>query len=190
MTTNADIRPYVYTSLPEPVHPGGLNEDEAFDSHLSVAGERIPRPIRVFKLYPGAPDDSLQGSLWIRGKEEPYEALSYCWGPSADNIYTVAPELTLHHEEGVRVVQITPSLALALKHLRLDKEYRNLWVDALSINQRDQNEKSRQIAIMDKIYRNARQVCIWLGPGHDNSDKAIGLIRRLSRLHEFDRLID
>ena len=40
---------------------------------------------------------------------------------------------------------------------------RTLWVDSICINQRDDDERSQQVRLMDWIYRKASAVLIWLG---------------------------
>jgi hypothetical protein len=39
---------------------------------------------------------------------------------------------------------------------------RLLWIDAICINQSDMNKKSWQVAMMARIYRNAKQVIAYL----------------------------
>lgn len=38
-----------------------------------------------------------------------------------------------------------------------------LWIDAVCIDQTDHREKSRQVAQMGDIYRDAERVLVWLG---------------------------
>jgi hypothetical protein len=47
---------------------------------------------------------------------------------------------------------------------------RYLWIDAISINQDNAEERNEQVKIMDKIYRGASKVLIWIGQAADNSD--------------------
>lgn len=62
--------------------------------------------------------------------------------------------------------QVTTNLALALRYLRREKRTRTLWVDALCINQDNEDEKSIQIQRMDWIYANASPIVVWLGGYH------------------------
>ncbi|KAH7012701.1 heterokaryon incompatibility, partial [Microdochium trichocladiopsis] len=83
-----------------------------------------------------------------------YEALSYTWGATEG----IQRAITVDNGK----IQVTPNLHTALCHLRTDKP-RLLWIDALCINQNDQEEKAQQIALMGNIYRKAEQVVAFLG---------------------------
>ncbi|EHK42089.1 hypothetical protein TRIATDRAFT_170896, partial [Trichoderma atroviride IMI 206040] len=82
-----------------------------------------------------------------------YEALSYVWGRSNDTKHILLDGSEL---------SVTDSLFEAFTHLRDVKMTRILWVDALCINQKDDNEKSIQVRMMDKIYAQASTVLVWL----------------------------
>jgi hypothetical protein len=95
-----------------------------------------------------------------------YEALSYVWGTA---VYT--HEITTR--EGV--VRITPSLAQALRMMRRKLHYRNIWADAICINQKDLIERGQQVLRMGNIYSKAEGVLVWLGqPPAQNSDRIYG----------------
>lgn len=90
-------------------------------------------------------------------KDRPqYEALSYMWGDSSLKTSILI---------GNDYVSVTESLADALYEMQfhvLGSE-RLLWVDALCINQDDLNERNHQVRQMEKIYRQAQRVLVWLG---------------------------
>lgn len=48
-----------------------------------------------------------------------------------------------------------------------------LWVDALCLNQKDLEEKSRQIPRMENIYNSAERVYGWLGENEDDDDEDV-----------------
>jgi hypothetical protein len=52
-----------------------------------------------------------------------------------------------------------------------------MWIDAVSINQKDDREKEQQIQLMATIYGQANRVVVWLGEMADNSDQALQEIR-------------
>ena len=54
-----------------------------------------------------------------------------------------------------------------------------VWVDAICINQKDVDEKNRQVSIMQEIYQRAKDVHIWLGDGNEDTGEAFNLIKKL-----------
>lgn len=74
---------------------------------------------------------------------------------------------------------VAGNLAAALRHLRLLDNARNLWVDAVCIDQRNLQERSEQVSQMDKIYQSADTVHVWLGPAADGSDRAMVLAQTM-----------
>lgn len=102
-----------------------------------------------------------------------YEALSYAWGDQNEDIGRVTLE--------GKPFPTTFNLESALRHLRLAKEPRTLWVDALCINQIDVPEKSQQVQQMRSIYELASRVVIWLGEASDDSDLAMDLLADIHR---------
>jgi hypothetical protein len=74
---------------------------------------------------------------------------------------------------------VTQNLLAALHHLRRRDSDRVLWIDALCIDQANVEEKEQQVVRMDRIYQTARNVCVWLGPGTDDSDKAMAAVPSL-----------
>ncbi|KAK3333071.1 heterokaryon incompatibility protein-domain-containing protein [Cercophora scortea] len=69
-------------------------------------------------------------------------------------------------------LRVTNNLELALRYLRQERRPRTLWIDAMCINQADEDEKKMQIQRMDLVYANASSVVIWLGGYHgiENGD--------------------
>jgi hypothetical protein len=88
-----------------------------------------------------------------------YTALSYVWG-SPDKVETI-------FVDGLSL-GATVNLFSALRDLRDDTRSLWLWVDAICINQVDEQEKGRQIRMMGQIYAGARHTVIYLGPGDSN----------------------
>ena len=97
-----------------------------------------------------------------------YEALSYVWGD---------PNKTVPIFIGEHRFNITENLHTALLHLRNHSIERIIWVDAICIDQANEQEKAHQIQYMTKIYGQANHVIIWLGEAADNSDQAFEDIR-------------
>ncbi|PMD63545.1 HET-domain-containing protein [Hyaloscypha bicolor E] len=131
--------------------------------------------IRILIVSPPASSDptTIHGELFTakRSDKPPYEALSYCWGAE------VFPEM-LHLPGGV--LAITDNLAAALRQLRHPEQRRHLWVDAICINQRDNQEKNHQVSLMSQVFRNATTVLVWLGKGDENTREAMKTMKQLA----------
>jgi hypothetical protein len=107
-------------------------------------------------------------SLSDSGSARPYDALSYAWGPK-DGPQPV-------HIDNCKL-SVTANLHAALLHLRDASIDRILWVDAICINQDDDNEKGLQVQSMAKIFAQASRVIVWLGETAENSDEALETLR-------------
>lgn len=126
---------------------------------------------RVFTLLPSPDRDApLEGTLRIETFQAepretcPYEALSYVWGSemSPDTLRVNGAEM-----------QITTNLSYALLYIRSAFRTRDLWIDALCIDQRNLLEKNHQVRQMYQIFASASRVIIWLGLADDDSDFAL-----------------
>ena len=134
--------------------------------------------IRILSLLPGNRSALLQCELHradVPGIFSPggasgptFEALSYAWGDG-----TLCQRLFCNNS----TIQITQSLFDALIHLRHPKATRTLWVDAVCIDQNNNDEKIEQLPHMKDIYQHASHVVIWLGLADRSSGRALDLIR-------------
>nr|POE72138.1 heterokaryon incompatibility protein 6, or allele [Quercus suber] len=115
-----------------------------------------------------------------------YSALSYTWGVSKHSHH-----ITILNDGQIRRLPIKKNLHDALSRLRQEivpNGSRMLWADAICINQDDNQEKSRQIQKMAQIYNRAESVSVYLGPGDDDTRRAIEFVDRLLKLEDFDPL--
>lgn len=123
--------------------------------------------LRLAVLYPGKKYESVHCDVitvtpdLLLEYDISYEALSYCWG-KGDARKTIFVGGLSH--------QVTPNLEHALRHLRRRKEKRILWIDALCINQEDNEEKNKQVPRMGWVYKNATEVVIWVGKDDEKED--------------------
>lgn len=128
-----------------------------------------PSSIRLLQLLPS---DEVGSSLCCEIfhtdlKDEngiPYEALSYTWGEDSETVDILVNGC---------LFPITTNLAAALRALRYTHMPRILWVDAICINQKDIDERGKQVSIMWNIYQTACCVVVWLGPEEGDSSIAM-----------------
>ncbi|KAH7071574.1 heterokaryon incompatibility protein-domain-containing protein [Paraphoma chrysanthemicola] len=100
-----------------------------------------------------------------------YECLSYAWGQNDHD-----RPITVNNSSFL----VSSTLHMALEHLRHEQRKRKIWIDAISINQADIDERSAQVAIMREIYQNATRVNIWLGPATESSEQAMTFLRMMA----------
>ena len=140
--------------------PAEVVSPRIFDSPYTSL-ESMEFGIRLLELAPGSFEDIIRLRVITKdlgdGGDHTYEALSYVWG--VDHAST---EVCI---DGIPV-KVTSNLSSALRHLRGQLLSRVLWIDALSINQRDVQERNTQVRNMDKIYAQATRVIVWLGEVH------------------------
>jgi hypothetical protein len=97
-----------------------------------------------------------------------YIAISYAWGDGFDK-----RQIDL---EGIERVSVNANLYDALVAVRESDKAILVWIDGLSIDQENKIERAKQVQLMDKIYRQATSVAIWLGREADDSGRAIQLL--------------
>jgi hypothetical protein len=129
--------------------------------------------IRLVNLYPATEFSApVQCSILKTTLKTPltFYALSYCWGDK-----THSPTIKL---EGTSL-SVTVNLHFALRRIRqiIRETPLFLWIDAISINQKDDGEKSSQIPLMRSIFETATATIIWLGEGLDDSAKAFRFLK-------------
>ena len=101
-----------------------------------------------------------------------YQALSYTWGEEApSNMIRVNRQPTL----------VRQNLELALQYMRKVDHSTSFWVDAVCVNQKDEQEKIDQVRMMGKVYESSVEVFDWLGPAKDDSDIAMDLFENMGK---------
>jgi hypothetical protein len=96
-----------------------------------------------------------------------YEALSYAWGDRMQVAHIwldgALKEISLDLEAALRALHCLPETQLGMHY----------WIDALSINQNDIQERNQQVKRMYRIFCEARAVVVWLGPETEDDERAI-----------------
>jgi len=150
------IRPHPESSKSTLYPPLGSGMDTRL---ITLEREKISHRI-LCKSKPVALHDDLE-----------YVALSYHWGAGEPD-----QKILLNGE----VIMIRKTLSDALAAF-IFHGIRQVWVDSLSVDQFDQNEKGQQVSKMHIIYSHASRVYAWLGPrfsskdGPDGPDGELGL---------------
>ncbi|USP72811.1 hypothetical protein yc1106_00085 [Curvularia clavata] len=141
--------------------------------------DRARREIRLLKLLPRNqwPNEFLPTCSIFHASIDQcpsYLALSYVWGDQRGR-----REILVNG----RTLKVTKNLFDALIGL-VGSETMVIWIDAICINQSDNEEKGWQVALMGDIYRNTSKVLAWLGPSADNSDKVLDHLNVLGSIAE------
>ncbi|KAF2490953.1 hypothetical protein BU16DRAFT_621632 [Lophium mytilinum] len=88
-----------------------------------------------------------------------YYALSYVWGKEKPTASIIC--------NGARLA-LSPHLLTGLRALKLVKQT-HYWIDAICLNQQDEEEKAIHVPQMSQIYSSASRVIIRLGPASDGA---------------------
>lgn len=103
--------------------------------------------------------------------DQPYYALSYEWGPKAP-----AGWILLNGKP----FPVRKNLLLFLEYTASHpKTRKNMWIDAICIDQDDIYEKNHQVRQMADIYRNAATVFAWLGLERRGEQEAFALLKNV-----------
>ncbi|KAI4112128.1 MAG: hypothetical protein LQ339_000136 [Xanthoria mediterranea] len=136
--------------------------------------------IRLMTLLPGrfnAPVCiTLETKVLSHANIPDFQALSYAWGSELDrlNIHVVAGRGV----QGVKsaALSVTRNLFEGLKHLRQTRWSTVLWIDQICVDQKNLEERGKQVLRMPDIYSLAQGVVVWLGPEEDNSNVAMEIL--------------
>ncbi|KAI1660710.1 heterokaryon incompatibility protein-domain-containing protein [Daldinia decipiens] len=145
------------------------------------------RSIRIIKLLPArCPEDPLRCTIEAvcldYAKARPYEALSYVWGE---------PARQWPLDCGGAKLLVTKNCHEAMVNLRHKFMSRVLWIDAICINQSNDDEaieeRNGQVKMIGEVYLRAKLVLIWFGRG--DASTAV-LFRYLPLFNILDRIQD
>lgn len=104
----------------------------------------------------------------------PYETISYAWGALHDTM----PIFIDQHF----CLEITKNLWTAIDVFRHRSKPMILWADQVCIDQHNLQERRRQVALMQRIYSQARHTIIWLGSVDSVSARAFEFIEKVAEL--------
>ena len=116
------------------------------------------------------------GLTQLQDEGPSYEALPYVWGSEDGPSY-----IRVSSDRRSGAVPVTQNLHVALRHLRHDQHPRALWIDALCINEADNQEKAVQVLNTGTVFAKASRVISWLGPEEAGSNEAIALMHKMAQ---------
>ncbi|KAK3357967.1 heterokaryon incompatibility protein-domain-containing protein [Lasiosphaeria hispida] len=137
--------------------------------------------IRLVVIHPSTDLDApISCSLRVvdLDKDPRYEALSYCWGDAK-----ITADILVENT----VLPVTTNLVAALRQLRRADGEREMWIDAICINQDDSDEKVNQIPLMRAIYSDSIRVVVWLGPQDTTSRDAFHFLGKAAEKYNEGR---
>jgi hypothetical protein len=181
--------------------------DHRQKSRLEFTYSRIEQgKIRLLVIQPGRFEDDLHLDLLAVSLDRlpQYKALSYEWG-EGPAIHAVILRDYVQRSKDIKDPKkrlqflmfctvgthffVRRNLFDALRHLRSNNDLVNLWVDAICINQQDDDEKTEQLTRMADIYNRAFNVNVWLGTANQTSDKAMDFIRELVQFEQLQAML-
>ncbi|KAJ4019471.1 hypothetical protein NW766_003198 [Fusarium irregulare] len=135
------------------------------------------------------PDPLVDRSLYDReyvsenNKAQPvYEALSYTWGTeiasSLVKVEAIGDRTGSSYQGSLRIGK---NLDEALRYLRYLHSPRAMWIDALSIDQSDIEERNHEVKRMGDIFRLATRVVAWIGPAFLGSTLALSTLNDIAQ---------
>lgn len=155
--------------------------------------------IRLIEVRPKS--SSILGSKTVRlslitvplRKAPIFDALSYTWGNPMSKFSRKNDEAYESKKEFVEIdgrrLEVGLNLVDALHMLQTvnlkaakQSQAKYIWIDAICINQEDNDEKAAQVSIMGDIYKEATNVIVWIGAQDEFTDDAMTTIRRIAKI--------
>lgn len=127
----------------------------------------LPNPSLYIRLVQVEDADTYEGTIkcsltsWSISEAPAYQAISYTWGD---------PDSTSRIIVNGKNLQVHNNCEYALRQARWHGGSQYIWIDSICINQADIEERGRQVAQMDRVFRNSTCILACLGPHSDESD--------------------
>ncbi len=133
--------------------------------------------IRLLEILPAVdPSTRIQCRLFGTALEEapPFAALSYVWGNMTDGKAVIMVEGHAFH------VSMSQFILLRSMRSRNEDLHPAIWIDALCINQQENEERQAQVKIMGDVYAQAREVVVGLSNDDGSGDKGVHILADLA----------
>lgn len=143
----------------------------------SGSGGEVACELRTFSLH--------------EEQELDYVALSYTWGPSTDedSAKGITDKPAYQIKCNGEPLEITENLHNFLLRASSDDAIASklMWIDAICIDQTNEQERTSQVKLMATIYRSAALVIVWLGREDEHTGRSFQLVHALFKCSEEQR---
>ncbi|KIW77970.1 hypothetical protein Z517_07803 [Fonsecaea pedrosoi CBS 271.37] len=172
-STTESSSPQSSSNSPDGVYP----QDERIVSSPARAYdlfELTPGAVRLVKVSPKAQHESTHCLLSRSTTSSSYIALSYVWGisPGLSTVKLECDEALGRTTES----KVRHNLSTFLEVAGSLYPESHFWIDALSIDQTNVDERNHQVQQMGEVYARAEKVLIWLGQGDPALDYTVRAI--------------
>lgn len=122
-------------------------------------------------------------------ERQPYIGLSYMWDQGGKSKHIECDDSRIEVGENLWQFLLHYRQFQASRHQRdaSNSDSTRLWIDAISIDQSNVQERSQQVALMRDIYTGAESVIVWLGLSKGSEELAF-LLTRYPDLLEVDEM--
>ncbi|KAK4449754.1 heterokaryon incompatibility protein-domain-containing protein [Podospora aff. communis PSN243] len=115
--------------------------------------------LRLLRVYPGNFDDPLRCDIFTTNVDTAdFEAISYTWADESGDS-CASSSILLNSTQ----FPVTRNCEMALKRVRERVIIRHIWIDAVCIDQANDDERGHQVRLMPQIYSRARSVLVYIG---------------------------
>ncbi|KAK4891941.1 hypothetical protein LTR27_009466 [Elasticomyces elasticus] len=147
-------------------------------SHFKYSPVEHQGAIRLFTFLESADDEIVISLDEYAFETQPYTAVSYEWGKEeALRVIIIVPPSRPSALMRTSVMPIRRNCWVALNQLRQRDTGQHYWLDFISIDQENDEEKSAEVQRMASIYEQAHTTALCLGEHDEASQLVFGLLR-------------
>lgn len=151
--------------------------------HLLYFAEYLD--IRVMDVCSSCSCTDTWGDPMYRGLYPPNERVA----PKSSNHVILGPDENGQDETSLEITENLARALIGLANLGYCTAAETgspayIWIDALCIDQTNNDEKGVQVAMMDEIYKNASKVVIFLGDADQHTECALEVMEELAKVPE------
>ncbi|KAI5927608.1 heterokaryon incompatibility protein-domain-containing protein [Camillea tinctor] len=135
--------------------------------------------IRLIRLIPDSFETSIRCEVKVCDLDEApvyeYYAISYTWADEVGNRDRIK-EISVSG----KTIKVTRNCEMILRRIRHSYDRPHMWIDAICIDQDNDDERGHQVSLMSRIYSRATRLLIYVGEAKDDSDWLLDTLPTLS----------